>query len=149
MVPVEGVVVQYSGDSIISENNISGVKTAKYNNGNGIIVANNSDNVIVYKNKVTSSVINIPFHINTLVPVCFRGISAYKRITATTNVNTDMIVANNSDNVIVYKNKVTSSGNHGIQVTYSSENVTVPSYFLPEPHYRLRQKPFLLQEHFP
>ena len=67
----EGVVVQYSGDSIISENNISGVKTAKYNNGNGIIVANNSDNVIVYKNKVTSS------------------------------------------------------GNHGIQVTYSSENVTV------------------------
>ncbi len=67
----EGIVVQYSGDSIISENNISGVKSAEYNNGNGIIVANNSENVIVYKNKVASS------------------------------------------------------GNHGIQVTYSSNNVTV------------------------
>ena len=67
----EGIVVQYSGDSMISENNISGVKSAEYNNGNGIIVADNSDNVIVYKNKVASS------------------------------------------------------GNHGIQVTYSSKNVTV------------------------
>ncbi len=67
----EGVVVQYSGGSMISENTISGVKSALYNNGNGIIVANNSENVMVYKNKVNGS------------------------------------------------------GNHGIQVTYSSKNVTV------------------------
>ncbi len=67
----EGVVVQYSGGSMISENNISGVKSALYNNGNGIIVANNSEDVMVYKNKVNAS------------------------------------------------------GNHGIQVTYSSKNVTV------------------------
>lgn len=67
----EGIVVQHSGNSIISENAISGVKRAAENTGNGIIVAENSADVMVYKNKVSNS------------------------------------------------------GNKGIQVTYSSHNVTV------------------------
>ena len=103
----EGIVVQFSGNSIVSENTISGVKRTTDDTGNSIIISDNSDKVMVYKNKISNSgnkgiQVTYTSHNVTVLANDVQG-SGYQGIT----------FSRKSDGAIA-GNRVRQCGSHGI-----------------------------------